>query len=174
MWSLTKFVVWKDKGVQSVSTILLKLVRRVSENEVTWQIVNLSLWSALCLFQWDSVQDYLGKPVEAPVVLNRWRYVLNAQNNCSFRVLFFSITPRTNWMRENPNAIFTSCLNLEVWLFSNYLLGGSTPILLGARILIEWKYVWLPSSRTEDVWALEEYFFKLRNVNYLNVALISF
>jgi len=24
-----------------------------------------------CVFQWDSVQDYLGKPVEAPVVLNR-------------------------------------------------------------------------------------------------------
>ena len=23
------------------------------------------------VFQWDSVQDYLGKPVEAPVVLNR-------------------------------------------------------------------------------------------------------
>ena len=35
VWSLTKFVVWKDKGVQSVSTILLKPVRRVSENEVT-------------------------------------------------------------------------------------------------------------------------------------------
>lgn len=25
----------------------------------------------LRFFQWDSVQDYLGKPVEAPVVLNR-------------------------------------------------------------------------------------------------------
>ena len=32
---------------------------------------NLIISDIFSLFQWDSVQDYLGKPVEAPVVLNR-------------------------------------------------------------------------------------------------------
>ena len=64
---------YKGKGCVTESRIfelsVIKMHALFVNEIVTISILLYPIFFSL--FQWDSVQDYLGKPVEAPVVLNR-------------------------------------------------------------------------------------------------------